>query len=78
MYPIEVRNRYSIPDNIKNWRVFQDDLEIKKFLELTGEFSNCQIDEEQDDDVDEFPSLQNNQFLIIKLLNSKEISFQRV
>ena len=36
--------------------MFQDDLEIKKFLELTGEFSNCQIDEEQDDDVDEFPS----------------------
>ena len=56
-YPIEVRNRPSIPDNIKHWKVFQDDLEIKKFLELTGEFSNSQIDEEQDDDDgDEFPS----------------------
>ena len=40
-YPIEVRHRPSIHDNIKHWRVFQDDMEIKKFLELTGEFSNC-------------------------------------
>ena len=32
-YPIEVRHRPSIPDNIKHWRVFQDDLEIKRFLE---------------------------------------------
>ena len=55
-YPIEVRHRPSIPDNIKHWRVFQDDQKIKKFLELTSEFSNYQIDEEQDDDVDEFPS----------------------
>ena len=54
-YPIEVRNRTSIPDNIKHWRVFQDDLEINKFLELIGEFSNSRTDEEQDDDVDEFP-----------------------
>ena len=56
-YPIEVRHGPSISDNIKHWRVFNDDQEIKKFLELTGEFSNSQIDEEQDDyDWDEFPS----------------------
>ena len=56
-YPIEVRHRPSIPDNIKHWKVFHDYLEIKKFLELTSEFSNSQMDKEQDDDDgDEFPS----------------------
>ena len=39
-YPIEVRYKPSVPDNIKQWRVFEDDIEIKKFLELIGEFSN--------------------------------------
>ena len=48
-YPIEVRYRPSVPDNIKQWRVFEDDLDIKIFLELTGEFSNSLIDQEQDD-----------------------------
>ena len=36
--------------------MFQDDHEIKKLLELIGEFLTSHIDEEQDDDVDEFPS----------------------
>ena len=29
-HPIEVRYRPSVPDNIKHWRVFEDDIEIKK------------------------------------------------
>ena len=29
-YLIEVRYRPSVPDNIKQWRVFEDDFEIKK------------------------------------------------
>ena len=29
-YPIEVRYRPSVPNNIKQWRVFEDDFEIKK------------------------------------------------
>ena len=48
-YPIEVKYRPSVPDNIKQWRVFEDELEIKRFLELTGELSNSLIDQEQDD-----------------------------
>ena len=46
----------SIPDRIKHQRVLHDNQEIRKFLELTGEFSNSQIDEEQDDDGNELPS----------------------
>ena len=29
-YPIEVRYRPSVPDNVKQWKVFEDDIEIKK------------------------------------------------
>ena len=41
-------NRPSIPDNSKYWQVFEDDTQIKIFLELSGEFVNTQIDSEND------------------------------
>ena len=47
-YVIEARYKPSIPDNIKYWKVFHDDLEIKQFLELTCEFSTSVIDEDKD------------------------------
>jgi hypothetical protein len=31
-YDVEVKYRPSIPDNVKLWKVFEDDLEIKIFL----------------------------------------------
>ena len=37
-YPIEVRYRTSVPDNVKQWRVFEYDIEIKIFLELAMNF----------------------------------------
>ena len=43
-YKIVVVNRPSIPDNSKYWQVFEDDLQIKRFLELSDEFVNTQID----------------------------------
>ena len=43
-YPIEIRYRPSVPDNVKQWRVFEDDIEIKRFLDITHEFSNSMID----------------------------------
>ena len=46
-YPIELRYRPSVPDNIKHRKAFHDDLEIKQFLELTGEFSTSIIDEDE-------------------------------
>ena len=49
-YPIEIRYRPSVPDNTRQWNVFEDDMEIKKFLELSGEFSNSLIDQDQDDE----------------------------
>jgi hypothetical protein len=32
-YDVEVKYRPSIPNNVKHWKVFEDDIEIKKFLE---------------------------------------------
>ena len=48
-YPIEVRYRPCVPDNVKQWKVFEDDIEIKIFLELTDEFSNSLIDQDEDE-----------------------------
>jgi hypothetical protein len=38
-YDVEVKYRPSIPDNIKHWKLFEYDLEIKRFLETVDEFS---------------------------------------
>jgi hypothetical protein len=45
-YDVEVKYRPSIPDNVKHWKVFKDDLEIKKFLETIEEFSEIHIDQD--------------------------------
>jgi hypothetical protein len=45
-YDVKVRCRPSIPNNVKHWKVFKDDLEIKKFLETVEEFSEMHIDQD--------------------------------
>jgi hypothetical protein len=52
-YDVEKRYRPSVPDNIKHWKVFKDDLEIKKFLQSVDEFSALNID--QDPDLESHP-----------------------
>jgi hypothetical protein len=47
-YDVEVIYRPYKPDNIKHWKVFEDDLEIKKFLESVDEFSTLHIDQDHD------------------------------
>jgi hypothetical protein len=47
-YDVEVNYRPSVPDNVKNWKIFEDDLEIKIFLETVEEFSTLHIDQDQD------------------------------
>jgi hypothetical protein len=49
-YDVEVKYRPSLPDNVKNWKVFEDDLEINIFLETIDEFSSLHIDQDPDDD----------------------------
>ena len=49
-YQVEILNRPSIPDNSKYWQVFEDDMQIRRFLELSGEFVNTHFDNENDND----------------------------
>ena len=44
-YPIEVRYRPLVPDNVRQWKLFEDDIAIKRFLEMAGEFSYSLIDQ---------------------------------
>ena len=46
-YEVEIKYRPSIPDNIKHWKVFEDDIEIKKSLETVNEFSDMHNDQDQ-------------------------------
>jgi hypothetical protein len=48
-YDVEVKYRPSIPENVKHWKVFEDDLEIKRFMEIGEEFSSIHIDQDHDD-----------------------------
>jgi len=43
-FTAEVKHRPSIPNNVENWQVFKDDVQINKFLTLEGEFSSTNID----------------------------------
>lgn len=43
-YNVEIRHRPTIPDNLKNWQVFDSDKQINHFLTLNEEFSNINID----------------------------------
>jgi hypothetical protein len=59
-YDVEVKYRPSIPDNVKHWKVFKDDLEIKRFLETVEEFSEMHINQ----DVVSEEELDGGKFLI--------------
>ena len=45
-YDVHVKYRPSLPDNVKFWRVFENDDELGKFLQLVDEFSDIHIDQE--------------------------------
>ena len=45
-HKVHIRNKPSIPNNSKHWYIFEDDEQIKRLLELSDEFANTQIDNE--------------------------------
>jgi ribonuclease HI len=49
---VKIRYRPSIPDNVKHWEVFEDDLEIKNFLQSVVEFSALHINQDLDPEGD--------------------------
>ena len=48
-FDIYVKHRPTVPDNQRCWQVFQDDEEIKDFLQIEGEFKDISIDTEPDE-----------------------------
>ena len=42
-YKFDIVNTPSIQYNSKYWKVFEDEMQINRFLELSGEFVNTQI-----------------------------------
>jgi ribonuclease HI len=49
-YHIEMRHGPSIPNNIQHCQVFEDNEQIRKFLEMVDEFSETHIDQENQND----------------------------
>ena len=45
-YDIQVKYRPSLPDNVKFWKVFENDDELSKFLQVVDEFFDMHIDQE--------------------------------
>jgi ribonuclease HI len=50
-YGVEVKYMPSMPDNVKYWKVFEDDLELKNFLETIDEFSALHINQDHDPEI---------------------------
>jgi ribonuclease HI len=57
-YEIEVKHRPTVPDNIKHWQVFEDDKQVERFLQMSDEFTNINIDDECCCDEDESVDVQ--------------------
>lgn len=49
-FEIHVKHRPVVPDNLRYWKVFQDDNEINAFLRNEGKFKNASIDNDCDFD----------------------------
>ena len=46
-HEVEIRQKTSIPDNVKHWQVLEEDQQIKRFLKLIEEFSATHIDRDR-------------------------------
>lgn len=86
-----MRYKPSIADNIMNWQVFEDDQQLKHFLELVEEFSATHIDEDmaskssecmedrepiQEDDEGDIQSSFLNQIIGHKIIQLKILYFE--
>jgi len=49
-FTAEIKHRPSVPNNVKDWQVFEDDTQINNFLTLQQEFSGLNIDVEAAND----------------------------
>jgi hypothetical protein len=71
-YDVEVNYKPSVPNNVKNWKVFEDDIEIRIFLKTVDEFSALHIDQYQD-----FESNPHADVFLNKITNHHIVHFPR-
>ena len=80
-YEIEVKHRPSIPDNVKHWKVFEDDSHMNRFMALTNEFERLEINEDKDEehikDVDQNEDVFLNQIANKEIIQLKNNSFPK-
>jgi ribonuclease HI len=63
-YGVEVKYIPSIPDNVKHWKLFEDDLEIKIFLDIVDDFSALHIDQDPDSEIDPHADVFMNKIVV--------------
>lgn len=44
VYEVQMKCRPSLPDNVHHWKVFNDNEELNRFLQVIDEFSEMQFD----------------------------------
>lgn len=49
-YEVKVKYKPSVPDNVKSCKVFEDDEQIKWYIEVVEDFSNSTIDQGEEKD----------------------------
>ena len=67
-FTAKIKHRPAVPNNIKDWQVFEADAQINNFLTLQQEFSSLNIDEDAMDDPQQQMS-QNEQTITVEAAN---------
>jgi len=57
-FTAEIKHRHAVPDNVKNWQIFENDTQINNFLTLKKEFSNMNIDTRTVEDQQQKPKIE--------------------
>jgi hypothetical protein len=47
-YEVQVKYMPSLPNNVKLWKVFEDDAELSRFIGVIEEFSDLQINQDNE------------------------------
>jgi len=73
-----MRYKPSIPDNIKHWKAFGDDQQIKMFLEIINEFSFTSIDQDGEEESEEKieESMETIPSFVNQIANHKIVQFK--
>ena len=72
-FTAEIKHRPVVPDNVKNWKIFENDTQINNFLTLKEEFSNMNIDTSTMDDQQQTNKTEQNLMFYFIFITQKFI-----